>query len=174
MAWIFSIYPPVPRQNIDISTGVMFKEGPLIQLCLEYLDDRNPGPKDPKRLSPAKLHDRDRISLQRFLTNLRVSTSHGGRTQTRPIQKLTTQGANTGMFTLRQEENISVADYFRTDSELNTPLRYPEVICVEVGSWCWKVKHTLIWYLCSSDLGPKSHWSCAPSRAGSSCSHRVF
>jgi eukaryotic translation initiation factor 2C len=121
--------------NVDISTGVMFKEGPLIQLCLEYLDDRNPGPRDPKRLSPARLHDRDRISLQRFLVNLRVSASHGGRTQTRPIQKLTALGANANMFTLRQA-SISVADYFR--AELNTPLRYPEVICVEVSSWYWK------------------------------------
>ena len=119
--------------NVDISTGIMFKQGPLIQLCLEYLNDR-----EPKRLSPQKrpndggLNDRDRISLQRFIANLRVVTSHGGRTQTRAIRKLTPQGANAVMFTMRDGgPSISVADYFR--KELNKPLKFPELICIEVG-----------------------------------------
>ena len=123
-----SIRPSQGRMylNLDIATGVMFKEGPLIQLCLEYLNDR-----DVNRLTQRRLHDRDRISLQRFLTNLRVSTNHSGRTQTRPIRKLTAEGANAIMFTMRQGgPPISVADYFRR--ELNKPLKYPELICIEV------------------------------------------
>jgi len=111
--------------NVDIATGIMFKQGPLIQLCLEYLND-----KEPRRLS--RLNDRDRISLQRFITNLRVVTSHGGRTQTRAIKKLTPQGANAVMFTPRDGgPSQSVADYFRR--ELNKPLKFPELICIEVG-----------------------------------------
>jgi eukaryotic translation initiation factor 2C len=128
-----SIRPSQGRMylNLDIATGIMFKEGPLIQLCLEYLNDR-----DVSRLSQGRLQDRDRISLQRFLTNLRVSTNHSGRTQTRVIRKLTQQGANAVMFTMRDGgPSISVADYFRR--ELNKPLKYPNLICVEVARvWC--------------------------------------
>jgi len=124
-----SIRPSQGRMylNLDIATGVMFKEGPLIELCLEYLNDR-----DVNRLSARRLQDRDRISLQRFINNLRVTTSHGGHTRTRVIRKLTPQGANAIMFTMRQGgPSISVADYFRR--ELNRPLKYPELICIEVG-----------------------------------------
>ena len=115
--------------NVDIATGIMFKEGPLIQLCLEYLDD---GSKDPNRLSPRRLDDRERISLQRFLTNLPVSYDSGRAQAPRPIQKLTPQGADSVMFTMRNGQSISVANYFR--QELNKPLKYPQLICVEVGS----------------------------------------
>jgi len=125
-----SIRPSQGRMylNLDIATGIMFKEGPLINLCLEYLDVRD---KDPNWLSPNRLNDRDRIFLQRFVTGLQVSTNYGGRTQTRGVRKLTPQGANAIIFTMRQGGSISVADYFR--NELNRPLRYPGLICIEVG-----------------------------------------
>jgi eukaryotic translation initiation factor 2C len=120
--------------NLDIATGVMFKKGNLIGLCLEYLKTTDTGRLSPQKPSnPGGLNDRDRISLQRFITNLRVSTSHGGRTQTRAIKKLTPQGANECMFTMREGgRSLSVADYFRR--ELNKPLKYPNLICIEVGS----------------------------------------
>lgn len=119
--------------NVDIATGIMFKKGDLIGLCLEYLNSR-----DPRKLSPQKrandggLTDRERISLQRFIANLRVSTNHTGRTQVRAIKKLTPEGANEIMFTKREGgPSISVATYFR--QELNRPLKYPNMICIEVG-----------------------------------------
>ena len=118
--------------NIDIATGIMFKEGPLIQLCLEYLDDGSHHSQDPNRLTPRRLNDRERISLQRFLTNLQVLITYDSGRAPRPIQKLTPQGADTAMFTMRQGQSISVANYFR--QELNKPLKYPQLICVEVGS----------------------------------------
>ena len=124
-----SIRPSQGRMylNLDITTGIMFKGGPLISLCLEYLNDG-----DPNRLSPNNLNDRDRISLQRFLTNLRVSTDYGGSTRTRAIKHLSHQGANAIMFTMRQGgPSISVANYFH--NQLNRPLQYPGLICVEVG-----------------------------------------
>jgi len=127
-----SIRPSQARMylNIDIMTGIMFNEGPLIQLCLEHLNVRD---KDPNRLSQNRLSDRDRISLQRFLANLQVSTNYAGRIQTRAIRKLTRQGANAVMFTMRTGgPSISVANYFL--NELNRPLRYPELICIELGS----------------------------------------
>lgn len=122
--------------NVDVATGMMFKEGPLIQLCLEYL--KLPG-NETKRLTPQRrpndggLSDRDRLSLQRFVTNLRVSTSYGGHTKALTIKKLTREGANASMFTKREGgPSISVANYFR--NELNRPLKFPDLICIEVGS----------------------------------------
>lgn len=118
--------------NVDIATGIMFKKGDLIGLCLEYLNSR-----DPRKLAPQKrandggLTDRERISLQRFITNLRVLTNHSGRTQIRPIKKLTPQGANEIRFNLRDGTSTTVADYFR--KELNRPLKFPNLICIEVG-----------------------------------------
>ncbi|KIM43534.1 hypothetical protein M413DRAFT_25887 [Hebeloma cylindrosporum] len=110
-----SIRPSQDRMylNVDISSAVMFKEGPLIE-----------------RLSGERLNDRDRFFLQRFLATLKVSVR--GQSRIRPIHKLTAQGANKTIFTLRQGSTMSVADYFR--NVLNTRLVYPDVICVEFAS----------------------------------------
>lgn len=116
--------------NLDISTGIMYKEGPLIDLCLEFLG-RAKG--DPKMLSPQRgFPDRERIRLQRFISNMRVVTKHGGRVLPRVIKKLTIEGANTRMFTTREGQSLSVATYFKT--VLGRPLKFPDIICIEVGT----------------------------------------
>ncbi|PPQ94823.1 hypothetical protein CVT25_007460 [Psilocybe cyanescens] len=113
--------------NLDISTGLMYRAGPLITLCLEYLEKR-----DPKELSPRSLGDRSRIVLQRFVSNMRVSTRHTGRVQPRVIKRLTNQSASQITFQTREGQTISVANYFRT--VLGRPLQFPDNICVEIGS----------------------------------------
>lgn len=117
--------------NVDISTGTMYKAGPLLSLCLEYVN-RN----DPNFLAPSRgFPDRERLRLQRFISGIRVITTHPGPDGTiqqtpRVVKKLSTAGANALNFTMREGGSMSVAEYFfRTQ---NRQLRFPDVICVEV------------------------------------------
>ncbi|TFK35934.1 argonaute-like protein [Crucibulum laeve] len=116
--------------NLDISTGVMYKSGPLIGLCLEFL---NKGQDGPLSLSPTNgLPDRERIRLRRFLSGLRVSTSYTGRTKKHTIYGLSATGANSSHFQLSTGGQITVSQYFQ--SHLNRTLQYPSIICVELRS----------------------------------------
>jgi eukaryotic translation initiation factor 2C len=138
--------------NVDISTGTMYKAGSLLALCCEYVG--KPGQFNalaPKRGFP----DRERLRLQRFISGIRIITTHSGpngevQAAPRVIKKLSTvspslssifaiffltflqAGANDLMFTVREGEQMSVAQYFQRTQ--NKPLQYPDVICAEVGS----------------------------------------
>ncbi|KAI0921048.1 hypothetical protein AcV5_001233 [Taiwanofungus camphoratus] len=136
-----SVRPALGRMliNVDISTGTMYKPGPFIDLCLDFL-----GRQDPNILAPSRgFPDRERIRLQRFLSGVRVVTrppnqpqqaGQGGRGRRTPrvVKKLTSAGANALTFTLREGGQMTVAQYFQRT--YNYRLRYPEVICAEVGN----------------------------------------
>jgi len=116
--------------NLDIATGIMYKDGPLTDLCLEFFGRPNP---QPNMLSPrAGFPDRERLRLQRFLSGVRVITTHGGRTRTYVIKKITPEGANARTFTTREGQTLTVANYFRT--VLGKSLQFPDIVCIEVGS----------------------------------------
>lgn len=126
-----SIRPSVGRLivNVDISTGMMYKAGTLIELCLDFLG--RPG-QEPHLLSPAKgFPDRERLRLQKFLKGLQVKieTKTSGPSKFAGIRGISREGADKIMFD-HNGTNISVAQYFR--QHLNQPLRYPSVICIEV------------------------------------------
>lgn len=130
-----SVRPAIGRMliNVDISTGAMFMAGQLIDLALAVLG--RPG--NPNALAPRQgLPDRERIRLQRFITNIRITTSHGqrepGRQGPRPrvVKKLSKEGARDLTFELGNGQTTTVADYFR--GVLGRPLRFPDVICAEV------------------------------------------
>jgi eukaryotic translation initiation factor 2C len=131
-----SVRPAIGRMliNVDISTGAMFAPGPLIQLALAFLGF----PHDKQdALAPRKgLPDRERIRLQRFITNIKITTSHGQQDRTgqgpkmRVVKKLSKDGARDLSFELGNGQQQTVADYFR--GVLGRPLRHPDVICVEV------------------------------------------
>ena len=123
-----SIRPSEKRMylNIDIATGVMYKPGQLISLFMEFFKKNDPSAFGPKRGFP----DRDRIRLQKFVSNMRVKTSHG-RDRTVVIKKLSSTGASNTMFTMRDNaQPISVANYFTLHA--NIKLRFPDNICIEV------------------------------------------
>ncbi|KAJ7830395.1 hypothetical protein B0H13DRAFT_1655150 [Mycena leptocephala] len=129
-----SIRPAMGRMliNVDISTGTVYKpaSGSLLSLCLDYFNKR-----DPNVLAPARgFPDRERLRLQRFISGIRILTTHagpGGEVQTpRVVKKLSTAGASSLTFQMRQ--TMTVADYFKNTQ--NKPLQFPEVICAEVGS----------------------------------------
>ena len=130
-----SVRPAIGRMliNVDISTGAMYAPGPLIQLALAFLGfqhDRQDA------LMPNRgLPDRERIRLQRFITGIKITTSHGQRDRgqgprPRVVKRLSKDGARDLSFELGNGQQQTVAEYFR--GVLGRPLRYPDVICVEV------------------------------------------
>ncbi|GLB33868.1 putative argonaute family protein [Lyophyllum shimeji] len=117
--------------NVDISTGTMYKAGPLLGLCLEFLNKRDPNALAPSRGFP----DRERLRLQRFISGIRILTKHAGSDGNpipRVIKKLSSAGANALNFSMREGGSMSVADYFQRTQ--NRKLEFPDVICVEVSS----------------------------------------
>ena len=127
-----SVRPAINQMliNIDISTGAMYKEGPLVNLCMEFMGRQG----DARIFSPRSgFPDRERVRLQHFLSGIRVTTAHttaGGRPpRPRVVKRLSKQGSRDLSFTAETGQT-TVADYFRR--LLNRPLQYPDVICVEV------------------------------------------
>lgn len=128
-----SIRPSPGRMliNVDISTGMMYREGALIDLCLDFL-----GRNDPQVLAPSRgLPERTRMQLQRFISGVRVFTRSGAGAQIRSrtarvVRKLTNHGANQLTFSLKEGGQMTVAQYFVR--KYNFTLRFPEILCVEV------------------------------------------
>jgi len=114
--------------NIDISTGLFFKPGRLIDVAFDFFN--RPG-SNPTMLSPqGGLDARKRLQLQRFLTGVRVTVAPTNKIVT--INRLTEVGADAYRFKLREGEELSVAEYFRRQQ--NRPLDHPRVICILVCS----------------------------------------
>ena len=125
-----SIRPSEGRMylNVDIATGIMYKPGPLIGLFMEYFRKNDPSAFSPKRGFP----ERDRIRLQKFVSNMRVRTSHTSRDRTVVIKRLSATGASNTMFTMRDNpQPLSVANYFKLHA--NIILKFPDNICIEVS-----------------------------------------
>jgi eukaryotic translation initiation factor 2C len=112
--------------NIDISTGLMYQGGPLIQLCLDFLGLR-------RNDLRALLHTTDyqRRNLQQFLAGIRVRMAHSGRTET--VKKLSKESARKHTFEMRDGQKITVEKYFKVYR--NKTLQYPDLFCVEVCSF---------------------------------------
>jgi len=134
--------------NIDISTGVMYKAMKLVDICLEFFRRNNPG-------DLATIPDRERIRLQRFITNVRVETTYA-RKRVHVIKKLSPKSAHSLMFTTRDGVTMSVETYFQS---LNIRLKFPNLPCIEV-------------YEPSIDLIQKANYS--PGRPRSHDSHRTM
>ncbi|THV08479.1 argonaute-like protein [Dendrothele bispora CBS 962.96] len=125
-----SVRPAIGRMliNIDISTGTMYKAGPLLDICLEYIKKPDATYLSPRRGFP----DRERLRLQRFISGIRIYTPNPeGRKIARVIKKLSSHGSSDLTFSLRDGGTMTVAQYFKQTQ--NKPLRFPDVICVEVG-----------------------------------------
>lgn len=121
--------------NVDISTATMYKSGPLLRLCLEFLQKDHPS-----HLAPPRTADREFVRLNRFISGMRVLTSPPGTSGTptqigRVVKKLNTTAAKSLRFSLRDGGSMSVADYFH--KTYNRPLQFPDIGCVEVGSFLY-------------------------------------
>ncbi|KAF9257187.1 Piwi-domain-containing protein [Marasmius fiardii PR-910] len=110
--------------NVDITTGMFYQEGPLINLCLAHMGK----PNDPMLLAPSRgLPDRVRVTLQRFISGIRVQVNSGRNDKIVSIVKLSQLSARQLTFTKRDGTTSTVADYFR--QTYNRALRFPDVIC---------------------------------------------
>ena len=118
--------------NVDISTGVMYKAGTLLNLCKEFIGHRDPNALAPRRGFP----DRERVKLQRFLTGIRVftrnpNTGQMDKSRARVVKRLSSAGASDLTFSLRDGGQMTVAQYFARTYK--RALQFPDVVCVEVG-----------------------------------------
>ncbi|KAF7325238.1 Argonaute-like protein [Mycena kentingensis (nom. inval.)] len=96
--------------NVDPVVGMMFLRGPLIRLCLEYLNLQNPQQLN-RTLRPAI-----KTELARFIKELKI--------QARPA------GANAGerMYTIMGLSELGA----NQEQQGNAPLTFPAVLCVLV------------------------------------------
>ncbi|KAJ3805205.1 argonaute-like protein [Lentinula aff. lateritia] len=119
--------------NIDLSTGMFYKPGPLIGVALEIVSNaRNP---DPNILSTDRgLPDRIFKDLERFLKNVRVSVQPATASsppKVHTISSLTREGAQGITFNTRDGTPTTVASYFHNLS--GRALRYPDIICAKTA-----------------------------------------
>ena len=149
-----SIRPSEGRMylNIDIATGIMYKPGQLLSLFMEFFKKNDPAAFSPKRGFP----ERDRMRLQKFVSNMRVRTAHTSKDRTVVIKRLSSTGASNTMFTMRDNEQpISVANYFRLHA--NITLKFPDNICIEVCFYfIYCLEHIHICFPIRPRVG---HWS---------------
>lgn len=124
-----SVRPTVDRLivNIDLSTGMMYKEGLLMNLCIDFFG-RAPDTSPNILLAGTRIQDLQRHNLQKFLSGVRVTVSSTGERE-RVIRGLSKQGADTLTFTTQAGVQMTVANYFRS---LGMQLQYPSVICALV------------------------------------------
>ncbi|KDR77481.1 hypothetical protein GALMADRAFT_266956 [Galerina marginata CBS 339.88] len=123
--------------NIDITTGAMYKEGPLIPLCIELLGRPLTTP-PALLLSPVDANGRrkpnyakDVLSrLKKYLVGLRVLVRTTG-SKPRTIRGLSEEGANTLSFQMREGGTMTVSQYFHS---VGLPLQCPTIICVQIGA----------------------------------------
>ncbi|KAJ3794428.1 argonaute-like protein [Lentinula aff. detonsa] len=116
--------------NIDLTTGMFFRSGPLIEVALEVVNHRDPG-----ALSLARgLPDRVFRELERFLKGVRVSVqpaARGSAANVVTISSLTREGARGHVFKLQDGTSTDVASYFRRLS--GQALNYPDIICAKTA-----------------------------------------
>lgn len=123
-----SLRPTVGRLfiNVDISSGLMYKSGPLIPVCLDFLGV----PGNQVGALRENLSPQQRRSLSRFLRGLRVEYGKAGEKRRASIQGLSDRGADQEMFANASGQQMSVAQYFRQTR--NMPLQHSGLLCVRV------------------------------------------
>ena len=115
--------------NFDITTGMFYKSGNLINVALDFFGENNP-----RMLAPVNgFSPRRRHELEMFVSGMRVKvwTADGKRKRTVMITHLSSTGADGVTFDWRDHGPTTVANYFR--SLQNKPLDYPGVICAIVS-----------------------------------------
>lgn len=94
--------------NVDITSGAFYKRGPLIPLCLEYLE-KSPTADPRQFLSEGTLTARNRASLAKFLRGLPVLTPRTRGADPRTIKNVSANGASNVMFESTDGQAMSVA-----------------------------------------------------------------
>lgn len=126
-----SVRPAIDRMliNIDISTGVMYRGGRLLDLALEFLDRSG----TPNALAPIHgLPDRERLRLQQFISGIKITTPYRAQNPDlrRLVRKVTRESARDRTFEIGDGQTMTVLEYYQ--NQLNIPLQFPDLVCVEV------------------------------------------
>ena len=79
------------------------------------------------------------MRLQQFISGLKVTTPHNPGRE-RLVKKLSRESARDRSFEVADGQSMTVAQYFQ--ERLNRPLRFPDVICVEVRVSFLEFSHT--------------------------------
>lgn len=124
-----SVRPTVGRLivNIDLSTGMFYKEGPLLNLCIDYFG-HPPNTSPNAILTGTGIKDIERHRLQKFLSGVRVRVFSTGDRE-RVIRGLSKEGADRLTFRTQAGVQMTVAQYFQS---LGMPVQYPAVLCALV------------------------------------------
>ncbi|KAK1223273.1 hypothetical protein PQX77_013861 [Marasmius sp. AFHP31] len=110
--------------NFDITTGLFYKSGNLINVALDFFGERNP-----RMLAASAFPSRHRQRLELLVSGMRVKvmTADGKRKRTIMIQSLSAAGADGITFDWRDHGQTTVANYFK--SLQNKALDYPGLVC---------------------------------------------
>lgn len=139
-----SIRPAIRRMliNVDISTAAMYREGPLLNVCLAFL-----GLRQPQELAPGqRFGERERAKLSRFLSNVRVNVQAlkpaqpqtGARGNRRPrVVRGITKGTAAGISFDRNGQKITIAQYYQ--QVYNYRIKFPNIVCAEVWAIAQRV-----------------------------------
>lgn len=113
--------------NVDVTTAMMYKSGPLLDVCLSFFDARDPRALMPRHgLTPRKLR-----ALSNFLLNLPVRATHNNRSRT--IKGVSAAGARDLTFDFNGQQT-SITAYYQIQE--NRTLTFPDVICAKVSARC--------------------------------------
>ncbi|KZT61515.1 Piwi-domain-containing protein [Calocera cornea HHB12733] len=120
----FQSVRPTPGKilvNVDISTGILWSEGPLLDVVMEFLGKRNIRDLE-------NLHDRELGDLNRYLKNVRVRSTHKPGTRGKPIHKFDKLGSDK---IILETDGRTIAQYFL--DTYNIKLQYPNICCAWVS-----------------------------------------
>ncbi|KZP01222.1 Piwi-domain-containing protein [Calocera viscosa TUFC12733] len=118
-----SVRPTVGKilVNIDISTGILWSEGPLLDVVMDYLGKRNI--RDLENLPDSELNN-----LNKYLKGVRVRSSHKPGARGKPIFKFDKLGADRIVL---ETDGRTIARYFL--DTYNIRLQYPSICCAWVS-----------------------------------------
>ncbi|KAK0435068.1 Piwi-domain-containing protein [Armillaria borealis] len=126
-----SVRPALNRLivNIDISTGVMFKPGSLVETCVEFFSGYRREEDANKWLRAQSVPLMQRRRLERFLFGVKVEAkTAAGAKKLVTIHKLTERDAASTIFTPTGGAQTSVVQYY---AQTNQRLRLPNIICIQ-------------------------------------------
>lgn len=124
-----SVRPTIGKMvvNVDITTVLMYRAGPLMDVALEVLQ------KPPRAYQwlDAPMQDADRRALSKFLSRLRITVTHIARPtgKSRGIIGIKGSSAATTKFT-KDGTATTIQQYF--ESTYRKKLKYPKAVLVEV------------------------------------------
>lgn len=109
--------------NVDVTTGVMWREGPLLDICMDLLGITNI-----RELQGQQKRD----ILRRFLRGLSFKMTQPLKGGKEKVYKITdiSRPASEIKFLNQEGEEITVEDHFRNTGR---PVRFPTAFCIQAG-----------------------------------------